>query len=71
MADNMRAVAHGIFYERDHTMAAIGGIEGLPSYKCISNNSYQLSQVQSSTSCCIQGDLSLDGSLAFVLVMES
>jgi hypothetical protein len=38
-ADNMRAGAHGIFHNRDHGMAAVGGIEGLPYYKWIRNNS--------------------------------
>ncbi len=33
MADNVRAVVHGIFHDRHHAMAAVGGIKGLPSYK--------------------------------------
>ncbi len=40
MADNMRVVAHGVFHNRDHAMAAVGGIKGLLSYKWIRNNSY-------------------------------
>jgi processing peptidase subunit beta len=33
MADNVRAAAHCVFHDRDHTMVAVGGIEGLPSYE--------------------------------------
>jgi hypothetical protein len=40
MAEDIRAAAHGVFHNRDHTMAAVGGIKGLPSYKWIRNNSY-------------------------------
>ena len=38
--DDVRAAAHGVFYNRDHAMAAVGGIERLPSYEWIRNNSY-------------------------------
>jgi processing peptidase subunit beta len=38
--DDVRAAAHGVFYNKDHAMAAVGGIERLPSYEWIRNNSY-------------------------------
>ncbi len=34
------AAAHGIFRDKDHTMAAVGGTKGLPSYEWMRNNSY-------------------------------
>ena len=39
-ADDVRAAARGVFHDKDHAMAAVGGIEGLPSYEWIRNNSY-------------------------------
>ncbi len=39
-ADDVRAAAHGVFHDKDHAMAAVGGIDGLPSYEWIRNNSY-------------------------------
>ena len=39
-ADDVRAAAHSVFHDKDHAMAAVGGIEGLPSYEWIRNNSY-------------------------------
>jgi hypothetical protein len=39
-ADDVRAAVHGIFHDRDHVVAAVGGIKGLPSYEWIRNNSY-------------------------------
>jgi processing peptidase subunit beta len=38
--DDVRAAAHRVFYNKDHAMAAVGGIERLPSYEWIRNNSY-------------------------------
>ncbi len=39
-ADDVRAAAHSVFHDKDHAMAAVGGIEGLPSYEWIRNNSF-------------------------------
>ncbi len=39
-SEDVRAVAHGIFNDRDHAMVAVGGIKGLPSYKWIKNSSF-------------------------------
>lgn len=39
--DDVKAAAHKVFHDKDHAMAAVGGIEGLPSYEWIRNNSYQ------------------------------
>lgn len=38
--DDVRAAAQRVFYDKDHAMAAVGGIEGMPSYEWIRNNSY-------------------------------
>ena len=39
--DDVKAAAHKVFHDKDHAMAAVGGIEGLPSYEWIRNNTYQ------------------------------
>jgi len=38
--EDVRAAAHKVFHDKDHAMTAVGGIEGLPSYEWIRNNSY-------------------------------
>ncbi|KAL7467607.1 hypothetical protein ACHAXS_007847 [Conticribra weissflogii] len=38
--EDVRAAAYKVFHDKDHAMAAIGGLEGLPSYEWIRNNSY-------------------------------
>lgn len=38
--DDVKAAAYKVFHDKDHAMAAVGGIEGLPSYEWIRNNSY-------------------------------
>ena len=37
--DDIKAAAHKVFYDKDHAMAAVGGIEGMPSYEWLRNNS--------------------------------
>jgi processing peptidase subunit beta len=39
-ADDVRAAAHIVFHNKDHAMAAVGGLEGLPSYEWIRSNSF-------------------------------
>lgn len=38
--EDVKAAAHMVFHDKDHAMAAVGNIEGLPSYEWIRNNSY-------------------------------
>ena len=38
--DDVKAAAYKVFHDKDHAMAAVGGIEGLPSYEWIRLNSY-------------------------------
>lgn len=38
--EDVKAAAYKVFHDKDHAMAAVGGIEGLPSYEWIRNNSY-------------------------------
>jgi len=38
--EDVRAAAYKVFHDKDHAMAAVGGIEGLPSYEWIRNNTY-------------------------------
>ncbi|KAL7538477.1 hypothetical protein ACHAXR_008571 [Thalassiosira sp. AJA248-18] len=38
--EDVKAAAQKVFHDKDHAMAAVGGIEGLPSYEWIRNNSY-------------------------------
>lgn len=38
--DDVKAAAYKVFYDKDHALAAVGGLEGLPSYEWIRNNSY-------------------------------
>ncbi|KAL7539538.1 hypothetical protein ACHAWF_006439 [Thalassiosira exigua] len=39
-AEDVKAAAYKVFHDKDHAMAAVGGIEGLPSYEWIRSNSY-------------------------------
>jgi processing peptidase subunit beta len=39
-ADDIRAAAHMVFHNKDHAMAAVGGLDGLPSYEWIRSNSF-------------------------------
>jgi len=39
--DDVKAAAYKVFHDKDHAMAAVGGIERLPSYEWIRNNTYQ------------------------------
>lgn len=39
-ADDVRAAAHMVFHNKDHAMAAVGGLEGLPSYEWIRSHSF-------------------------------
>mmetsp|Transcript_7353 Transcript_7353/g.16031 ORF Transcript_7353/g.16031 Transcript_7353/m.16031 type:complete len:485 (-) Transcript_7353:6-1460(-) len=39
--EDVRAAAHTVFYDKDHAMAAVGGLEGLPSYEWIRSKSCQ------------------------------
>ena len=39
-ADDVRAAAHMVFHNKDHAMAAVGGLDGLPSYEWIRSNSF-------------------------------
>ena len=36
--DDVRAAAHMVFHNKDHAMAAVGGLNGLPSYEWIRSN---------------------------------
>ena len=38
--EDVKAAAYKVFHDKDHAMAAVGGIESLPSYEWIRNNSY-------------------------------
>jgi len=38
--EDVKAAAHKVFYDKDHAMCAVGGIERLPSYEWIRSNSY-------------------------------
>ncbi|KAL9186873.1 hypothetical protein ACHAXT_010593 [Thalassiosira profunda] len=38
--DDVRAAAYKVFHDKDHAMAAVGGLEGLPPYEWIRNNSF-------------------------------
>ena len=38
--EDVRAAAYEVFYNKDHAMAAVGGLEGLPSYEWIRHNTY-------------------------------
>lgn len=37
--EDVRAAVHKVFHDKDHAMAAVGGIEGLPSYEWIRSKS--------------------------------
>lgn len=38
--EDVKAAAYKVFHDKDHAMAAVGGIEGLPSYEWIRKNSF-------------------------------